>query len=243
MRDTSMSVRGYEFRSDPVSRSNGRILEGYVAIFGQTSRIPDHAGDFDEEIHPGFAQRSLERGFPVMQFDHGKDPRVGTVPIGSYEVFEPDRKGYFVRGELFDNPVVEPVRQAIAGKAIKGMSFRFSVREGGERWTRKAGVRDKRDVLDADVPEAGPVVFPAYAATSVSVRSLLATFSDEERIELIRELRAQAGLATDLNFTGRPGTRSATGGESDVEPREGDTSPITGRERALLLRRPAITLP
>lgn len=240
-REIGYAVRSYDF--DPKASRDGRNLEGYVAIFNTRTRIPDTAGDFEEEIHPGFADRSIRsNGFPVMQFDHGKDPRVGTVPIGVYEVFEPDRKGYFVRGSLFDNPVVEPVRQAIVGKAIKGMSFRFKVAKNGDRWERRMGAVDLRHVTDADVPEAGPVVFPAYASTTVSVRSLLASLTAEERAAALRELREAAGLATDI--TGRPRARSAGGGDPDVEPREGDTSAThAGRQRALALRRSPITLP
>ena len=105
---------------EPKASNDGRTLEGYVAVFGSVARVSDRNGDFDEEIHPGVFDRYLrERSFPVMQFDHGKDPRVGSVPIGVYEVFEPDRKGYFVRGRLLDNPVVEPVRQAIEAKALR----------------------------------------------------------------------------------------------------------------------------
>jgi HK97 family phage prohead protease len=244
-RDIGFAVRAYEFELRSAGR-NGRTLEGHVAVFNTRTRIPDHAGDFEEEMLPGFADRSLrDSGYPVMQFDHGKDPRVGTVPIGKYDTWEPDGKGYFVRGELFDNPVVEPVRQAIEHKAIRGMSFRFKVSKGGDQWERRNGGMDLRRVADADVPEAGPVVFPAYASTTVSVRSILATFTPEERAELIRELRAQAGLATDLNFAGRPSARSAGGGESDVEPREGDApNPAQlARIRALRTLRNPVTLP
>jgi Phage head maturation protease len=226
-------VRGFDFEMRSAG-GDGRTLEGYVAMFNQRARIPDRGGDFDEELYPGFADRSLANGFPVMQFDHGKDPRVGTVPIGVYDTFDKDAKGYFVRGRLFDNPVVEPVRQAIAGKAIKGMSFRFSVKQGGgDRWTRNRGTVDRRDILDADVHEAGPVVFPAYAQTSVTVRSLFASASEEERAALFEELR-QAFELTDL--TGRSDTLSADGGDHDEEPWEGDTSPVTPpeiRERLL----------
>lgn len=240
IRDLGFAERSYEFDAKP-SR-DGRNLEGYVAIFHTRTKIPDNNGDFEEEIHPGFADRSLKaNGFPVMQFDHGKDPRVGTVPIGVYEVFEPDRKGYFVRGHLFDNPVVEPVRQAIAGKAIRGMSFRFKVAKGGDRWERRHIGPDLRHVTDADVPEAGPVVFPAYAATSVSVRSLLAGLTDEQRSAALAELAEAAGRN---NFTGQSRTRSAGGGEFDAEPWQGDASPSTrARQRALLLRRNPIVLP
>lgn len=245
IRDLGFATRAYDFELRSAG-ANGRRLEGYVAVFNTRSRIPDRSGDFEEMIHPGFADRSLrDNGFPIMQFDHGKDPRVGTVPIGVYTDFDKDARGYHVEGELFDNPVVEPVRQAIKGKAIKGMSFRFKVAKGGDKWERRTGGMDLRHVMDADVPEAGPVVFPAYSTTSVMVRSLLATYSEEERALMLRDLLEQAGLATDL--TGQPTTRSGGGGDNDAEPWEGDASPSTtttqARARSLSLRRNAIVLP
>jgi HK97 family phage prohead protease len=244
-RDLGFAVRAYDFELRSID-SSGRRLEGYVAVFNTRSRIPDRGGDFEEMIHPGFADRSLrDNGFPIMQFDHGKDPRVGTVPIGVYTDFDKDQRGYHVEGELFDNPVVEPVRQAIKGRAIKGMSFRFKVAKGGDKWERRHGSIDLRHVTDADVPEAGPVVFPAYSATTVSVRSLLATYSDEERDLMLRDLLEQAGLATDL--TGQRSTRSARGGEYDAEPWEGEAptsnTSTEARTRALAMRRAPIVLP
>jgi phage head maturation protease len=235
--------RAYEFEMRSVGRG-GRRLVGTVAMFHKRTRIPDRNGDFEENLHPGFAKRSLQQlGFPIMQFDHGKDPRTGTVPIGRYEVFQETRTGYDVEGDLFDNELVEPIRQAIEHRAIKGMSFRFSVTKNGDKWERRAGRDgiDLRHVMDADVPEAGPVVFPAYRDTTVAVRSLLAAFSAEEQQELLDELRAMAGLSTDL--TGQT-SRSTGRGEHDIEPREGDMSPnARARQRALLLRRNPIVLP
>lgn len=217
-------VRAFDF--DLRSRGgDGRTLEGYVAVFGATARIADRGGDFEEEIHPGAFDASLTRGFPVMQFDHGKDPRVGSVPIGVYDTFEPDHKGYFVRGKLFDNSVVEPVRQAIVGGAIKGMSWRMQVPDNGQRWNRRHGGVDKRDIVEANVPEAGPVVFAAYDATSVTIRSILAGMSEEERAALVRELAAEVRLAVDLqDLTGRPDAGSAGGGENDANTQERSAS-------------------
>lgn len=233
-------TRGFDFEMRSAG-SDGRTLEGYVAMFRSVARIPDRGGDFDEELHPGFADRSLANGYPVMQFDHGKDPRVGTVPIGVYDTFDKDSKGYFVRGRLFDNAVVEPVRQAIVGKAIKGMSFRFSVRKsGGDRWTRRSqgGGVDKREIIDADVHEAGPVVFPAYAQTSVTVRSLFASATEEELRALFDEYAAMAGVAVDLNnFTGQSDARSDDGGDHDDESWEDEASTSTTSTQAALALR------
>lgn len=235
-RDVGVATRCYDM--EVRASGDGHTLEGYVAVFNSRTRVPDRNGDFEEIILPGFADRSLrEHGFPTMQFDHGKDSRTGSVPIGVYEAFDRDRKGYAVRGRLFDNPIVEPIRQAIAGGAIKGMSFRFQVtKNGGDRWERRASGMDLRHVIDADVPEAGPVTFPAYAATSVNVRAL----ADTDLDALIDEIRARTGRAIDLtDLTGQSRTWSAGGGDPDGEPREGDTSRKTARSRALeALRQP-----
>lgn len=238
-------TRGFDFEMRSARGGDGRTLEGYVAMFDARSRIPDRNGDFDEILRPGFADRSLkERGNPVMQFDHGRDPRVGTVPIGVYEVFDRDNKGYAVRGRLFDNPVVEPVRQAIEGRAIKGMSFRFTVKpKGGDRWHRRSGDVDTREVLDADVHEAGPVVFPAYAQTSVSVRALVATWRDEDIRALLDELASYR--AVDLTDLTGVTSQGDVRGDHEAEPWEGKASTSkTARERAYAIAmRPDTTLP
>jgi len=241
--------RGFDFEMRSAGGgADGRTLEGYVAMFDARSRIPDRNGDFDEILRAGFADRSLAERTPVMQFDHGKDARVGSVPIGVYDTFERDSKGYHVRGRLFDNPIVEPIRQAIEGRAIKGMSFRFKVAKGGDRWERRHGGVDVREILDADVHEAGPVVFPAYAQTSVSVRSAIATWRDEDLRELLDEFAAITGRIVDpTDLTGQRSTRSARGGDNDAQPWEGDTSASSAsneaRTRLMRMRRDPIVLP
>lgn len=167
--DDLYETRDVDFDLKP-SR-NGRNLHGYVAVFNTRTRIPDRNGDFDEELKPGFADRSLrELGMPVMQWDHGRDTRVGTVPIGVWTEWKADGKGYQVRGHLIDDPVIEPVRKAIAEGAVTGLSFRFKVAKNGDKWERRGGGVDLRHVIDADVHEAGPVTFPAYRDAKVSIR-------------------------------------------------------------------------
>lgn len=217
--DLGTCVRAFTFESR--SAGDGRTLEGYAAVFNQPARIRDLIGDFDEVILPGAFKRSLEQRTPVLQFEHGRDPRVGAVPIGAIDDIHEDDDGLYVRARLFDNAVVEPVRQAIAGRAIKGMSFRFSVPDGGDTWTPRKGDVDLREITDTDTGECGPVVFPAYDQTSVSVRSLLALLDPAERRALIRELAADVRLAADLPDLTTVRTRSAVGGEPDAEPGTG----------------------
>lgn len=199
-----LCVRMFDFE---LRDGDGRTLEGYAAVFNAPTTIRDIGGDFEETILPGAFKRSIDTRTPVLQFDHGRDPRIGAVPIGTIEALAEDAHGLHVRARLFDHPDVERVRQAIEGKAIRGMSFRFGVPEDGDSWP----TRDKREIRDADVHELGPVVFPAYDTTSVSVRSLLAQLDPDEYRNLIRELAAEMRQLPD--FTGRPDAWSAGGGD------------------------------
>jgi HK97 family phage prohead protease len=220
--DIGVCVRSFSFAfEDRAGDNDGRTLEGYAAVYDTPTKIRDLQGDFEETILKGAFTRSLKERTPVLQFEHGRDPRVGAVPIGQIHELRDDERGLYVRARLYDNAVVEPVRQAIEGRSITGMSFRFDVPEGGDEWP----TRDKRTIGDLNAYELGPVVFPAYDTTSVTVRSLLAQLDPQEHRALIRELAAEIRLAVDLedldnevlDFTWRPDTRSVGGGDLDAE--------------------------
>lgn len=225
-------TRSFDFRATG-SASDGRTLEGYAAVFNTPSRIAARDGDFDEVIRHGAFTRSLAKRTPVLQFEHGRDPRVGAVPIGAIEDIGEDSQGLHVRAKLFDNPVVEPVRQAIAGKAIRGMSFRFMVPDGGDTWTRRRDDVDLREVSQADTAECGPVVFPAYDTTTVSVRSLLSMLDPAEYESLVRELRAD--VLRELRTADLPDFTVATGaGRAGGGDRRSTTSTTRPHRRQLL---------
>jgi HK97 family phage prohead protease len=233
----AMAIRAFDFEPTATG-GDGRTLDGYAAVYNVRARIRAQGGDFDEEILPGAFARSLAKRTPVLQWEHGLDPRVGRVPIGAIADIGEDRKGLRVHATLFDNEVVEPIRQAIAGGAVRGMSFRFEVPSGGDQWSRRHGEVDLRRLADVDAPEVSPVVFPAYDATTVSVRSILAQFDPDERAALIRELAAEVRLAADLpdmdtqDLDGRSDAWSADGVDPDTEPGNGDASPpINSRQR------------
>lgn len=240
--DLGVCVRAFQWESR--AGGDGRTLEGYAAVFNAPATIRDMVGEFEEVILPGAFTRSLEKRTPVLQFEHGRDPRVGAVPIGAISDIREDDSGLHVRARLFDNATVEPVREAIAAGAINGMSFRFSVPKGGDAWSKPKSGMERREIREADTAEIGPVVFPAYDQTSVSVRSLLAQLDPAEHRALLRELADEIRQAVDLSgdikdFTGRPGARSAGGGEHGDEPGNGETQPSQSartRERVLRMK-------
>lgn len=217
IRRLGVCVRSFDFELRGEA-GNGLTLEGYAAVFNTPTRIRAVDGDFDETILPGAFKRSLAERTPVLQWDHGRDPAVGTAPIGDITDLREDDHGLLVRAQLYDHPSTERVRMAIKGKSVKGMSFRFGVPEGGEDWP----ARDRREIRDADVHELGPVVFPAYKTTTVSVRDLLAGLDPDERTALIRELAAELRRAPDLsNLVGRSAPVRADGDDLGSEPSSG----------------------
>lgn len=205
----------FELR-DAGDGGDGFTLEGYGAVFGVATRIDSWEGKFDEIVERGAFTKTLSERTPVLQFDHGRDAATGSVPIGAIEEIREDDKGLFVRAKLHDNARVEPIRQAIASGAIDGMSFRFRVLR--EEWD-ESGLVPARSIREVELFEVGPVVFPAYDATSVGVRSLLADLTDEDRARLVADLRTDLSDAADSGTSDQnpdaapQGTSGATPGE------------------------------
>jgi HK97 family phage prohead protease len=253
--------------SSDAESGDGLTLDGYAAVFNRKALIDSWEGRFWEDIASGSMRKSFREMPPKIQFEHGKHPLVGSIPIArlttieeaSDPVLAPDG-GAHVVGRLHDNWLIQPVREAIANGAVDGMSFRFSVVR--DEWRDADGkvIRDEdklRDLLrrswledvpdeelltrtlkELRVPELGPVVFPAYAETSVGVRSMLSRLGDAERHALAQTLLDGAEApeqATD--FTGQPAARSAGGGEHGAEPGTGEARPSsTARTRDRVLR-------
>lgn len=213
--------------------NDGRTLEGYAAVFDTPTEINSWEGKFSESIARGAFRKTIRERKPVLQFDHGHDARTGSVPIGKFEDIREDESGLFVSARLFDNPVVEPIRQAIEGGAISGMSFRFKVVRDEWRDADGKRVRDdelgdllwqpgergplQRTIKEVQLFEAGPVVFPAYPETSVGVRSM----SEEDREALLEQYRRT--IVTD-DDDGEEETREELPTEDDAASDEGTSS-------------------
>lgn len=193
-RNKTLITRAVEFRSSDADPGDGLTLSGYAAVFNQDTEISSWEGTFTERIAKGAFSKTLREKTPVMQFDHGHDPRTGTVPIGVYTELREDTIGLYVAGRLHDNDLVLPIRQAIASGALTGMSFRFRViqdtwaDEKGRKLDAEAaydrlyrGEKLSRTIREVALSEAGPVVSPAYAGTSVGVRNTTITSSQAAR--------------------------------------------------------------
>jgi len=198
------SVRQASFNlvraADDDEPNDGLTLDGYGAVFNSVTVIDSYEGRFKEQNAPGSMKRSFRETPPKIQFDHGRHPLIGSIPIAALQSVTEDSHpelapngGAHIIGRVFGNWLMEPVRDAIEAGAINGMSYRFTVVR--EQWQYPDGkiIRDEdelkaelrkswyddipedelllRTLKEMKVPEMGPVVWPAYEASSVSVRS------------------------------------------------------------------------
>ena len=209
------------------TEGDGLTLEGYAAVFDTPTRIDSWEGLFDEQIARGAFKKSLRETTPVLQFDHGRHPMVGSIPLGSMDALREDTQGLYVKARLHDNWLVQPVRDAIASGSVDGMSFRFIVVKDewrdskGNLLTDPAEIQrqmwagDPKNVLqrtlkEVKVPELGPVVFPAYRETTVGVRSLIQRMPEEMANALRAELaQIQTSTPAEPGSEGRSGDEGA----------------------------------
>ncbi|ULN72292.1 HK97 family phage prohead protease [Mycolicibacterium smegmatis] len=252
-RQAPFALRDAADDDDP---NDGLTLDGYGAVFNSVTVIDSYEGRFKELIAPGSMKRSFRESPPKVQFDHGRHPMIGSIPIASLRsiaeevdpVLAPEG-GAHVVARVFDNWLMAPVRDAIAEGAINGMSFRFTVVR--ESWAYPDGrpIRDEQQLVEElrrtwyedvtedellvrtlkelKVPEIGPVVWPAYPETSVSMRSKvidLGRLHDPEQ----RRLLAEAVFIADAVSQDDAAQRSAS---DDTEADEADDVEPPAAER------------
>ena len=183
-------VRSVAFtRADDGEYGDGRTVRGYGAVFNSPTRICSWEGEFDEQFAPGAFRKTLRERTPKFQFDHGRHPLIGSVPIGTITSIVEDERGLDVEARLGKHMLIDLIQEALETGAIDGMSIRFSVVR--EEWRDQMGQvvpaeevdaalwgygdNDRgilqRTILEAKLDEVGPVVWPAYADTTAGVRS------------------------------------------------------------------------
>lgn len=146
-----------QLRSEP-----GRnILRGYASVFND----PTNLGDFDEIVRPGAFRRSLGVNDIRALWNHNDDVILGRVKAGTLKLREDDR-GLAI--EIDPPRSAEREVEAIKRGDVDAMSFGFVVRK--DRWDERDG-RKLRELLDIDLIEVSPVVFPAYEATEISAEA------------------------------------------------------------------------
>ena len=155
-----------EIRSTGELRSNGKKLTGYAAVFHSEANL----GTFSEVIRPGAFAKSLATGSNIRAlYHHQGDALLGTTRGRTLRLAE-DGKGLAFELDLPDTSHGKDLAILVDRGDVAGASFGFQVREGGDRWEQRGG-QVVRELLDVELHEVTLTHDPAYADTSIALRS------------------------------------------------------------------------
>jgi HK97 family phage prohead protease len=147
------------------------VIQGYAALFDVETEIRSWYGSFKESLAPGCFKNSIASGRKVVSlFNHDVNYVLGSTSGKSLKLLE-DMRGLWIEVEPPDTQVGRDVVEYIRRGDVQGQSFMFTITK--EEWTiaKEATELDRRRILEVELFECGPVLFPAYEETSVGLRS------------------------------------------------------------------------
>jgi HK97 family phage prohead protease len=154
-----------EFELRAATKGDGMSFTGYAAVFNSDSEpLP-----FIERIMPGaFAKSLRSRNNIRMYMNHDSSMLLATTRAKTLRLQE-DSKGLLVDADLPDTSVGRDLSVLMQRKDVDSMSFGFTVPSGGDSWSDDGMQRTLKQIRLFEVSVV--TGFPAYAATSASVRS------------------------------------------------------------------------
>ena len=155
-----------EIRANGTLTGKGKTLSGYAAVFNSEATI----GDFSEVIRQGAFAKSLAAGSNIRAlWQHESNALLGTTRGGSLKLKE-DAHGLAFELALPDTSHGRDLAILVDRGDVSGCSFGFRCAPGGDRWEQR-GAQLVRELLDVELHEVTLTHDPAYAATSVDMRS------------------------------------------------------------------------
>ena len=190
--------RAFPVEDIAVSKTDGRTVEAFAAVFGSRAEVRDQDGPYQEEIAPRAFNRSLEharRGTAWrvgVFYNHGRTisgtpSDRASVPLGSPVHIEATSRGLLTVTRYNKTALADEVLESIRNGDITGQSFtgRFLQSEGHRRGQKLTAGRDGSLPLvtrtEVALVEYGPTPFPVYADAEITgVRALLDSLPDAE---------------------------------------------------------------
>ena len=155
----------FELRVE-ATESDGMRFTGYAAVFNSDSEpLP-----FIERIMPGAFKRSLKARNEVKLFkNHNMDEVLASTRSKTLRLTE-DSKGLLAEATLPDTTAGRDLAVLMKRGDVHAMSFGFSVPSKGDKWSDDGMTRELKEIRLHEVSIV--TGFPAYEATTASVRSL-----------------------------------------------------------------------
>ncbi len=149
--------------------SSGTTISGYAVVYGSVATVTE---GFREVFRAGaFARALREKQDCRGLVNHNVDKIIGRTAAGTMRLRE-DARGLHYEIDTPPTGAGRDVVQSIARGDISGSSFCFTVpNDNCHRITYSDHGGDMlREVLDADLHDCAPVVYPCYSASSVAVQ-------------------------------------------------------------------------
>lgn len=165
---SDFEVRSLDKSIFEVAAAGKYVLGGYTAIYNRWETINDR---LEERIMPGAFAKTIKERDVLALWNHDDRYPLARQSAGTLRLQE-DPQG--LHAEIKLNPEIQyhkDLWHAIKDGTVKGMSFRFTVPDGGEQYERGSIGRARRTLTQVTLYEVGPVTFPAYEATSISART------------------------------------------------------------------------
>lgn len=168
--------------------ANGLIIEGVAIVFDTPTTIHDPAGDYIEVIKRGALDKAdLSDSRLLYNHDFSRVPLARTPKTMQFSITD---KGLEMRAELPNTEEAKSVYTAVKRGDLTGMSFAFTVPDGGDSFDAKTNTRTITKI--AKVYEVSLVNFPAYPTASAEARSA--------RAEGLKKLEARNKAITLCNI-------------------------------------------
>ena len=160
-----------ETRADAAAASESLILWGQPIVYEQPTTIHDQAGEYIEIIKRG-ALDGADLSDVRLLYNHDLN-KVPLAKTPKTMELKTSASGLELTATLPDTQEARSVYEAVKRGDLDGMSFCFTVPEGGDVYDPKTNTRTIYKI--AKVYECSVVPFPAYPQTSVEARSARAT--------------------------------------------------------------------
>lgn len=175
------------------------VVVGYAAPFyNAVDPTTEYqlAENLSERIMPGCFDRACREDDVRALFNHNVDFIMGRTASGTLKL-SVDKVGLRYEIQPPDTQAARDVMASIRRGDVNGSSFAFIPHEEKGTVHFKEGERYIRELHSVQLFDVGPVVYPAYKATTSGVRALEG--DDEAQKELNAWIDAELRLARQLN--------------------------------------------
>ena len=147
--------------------TNAHILSGRPILYDTPTSINDVGGSYTEIIERGALDNAdLSDVRLLYNHDLNKVPRARTPKTMQLKT---DERGLTFTADLPDTAAALEIYEAVKRGDLSGMSFAFTVPEGGDSYDAGTNTRTIRQI--SKVYECSVVPYPAYPTTSIEARS------------------------------------------------------------------------